>query len=102
MPRQQPQQLGADLESVTGAVMSILRGRPPTVEPVRGLTLPLPAGRCSFCLRSEEQVGRMVRGPSALICDECLVRASALVAEAEEDDPRQLPFPPPTEPPEPA
>jgi Clp amino terminal domain, pathogenicity island component/ClpX C4-type zinc finger len=55
-----------------------------------------PAGRrCSFCLRSEDRVTWLVRGRSAWICDECLARASDLVAEAGEGDPKQLRLRPP-------
>jgi hypothetical protein len=99
--------LGADFESVRRMVIAILSGGPPKVGQVGDFPAPAPAGvsrarptspygspvaerRCSFCLRSEEFVGRMVRGPSALICDECLARAGTLVAEAGEDDPKLL------------
>jgi ATP-dependent Clp protease ATP-binding subunit ClpX len=32
--------------------------------------------RCSFCGRSEQQVARLVAGPNALICDQCVVKAA--------------------------
>jgi hypothetical protein len=99
--------LGADFESVRRMVIAILSGGPPKVEqvgdfpasaragvsraqPTSPYVAPVAERRCSFCLRSEDRVGRLVRGPSALICDECLVRAAALVAEAGEDDPKLL------------
>jgi hypothetical protein len=92
--------LGADPASVRQVVTSLLEGSPlpatvhPLAEMVRTPRLPWTvqstSGRCSFCLRSEERVSRMVRGPAGLICDECLVRASALVAEAGDDSPHRL------------
>jgi len=54
-----------------------------------------PGRRCSFCFRPQERVERMVRGRAARICDECLVRASDLVANAGEESPRQLRLRPP-------
>jgi hypothetical protein len=101
-------QLGADLGTVRHTVITLLAGQPPAGEPLQGRTMSQPSApvwprpptqpltppaeerRCSFCLRAEDRVGRLVRGPAALICDECLVRASALVAEAGEDSPRQM------------
>jgi hypothetical protein len=97
--------LGADLPAVRVAVAQLLEGMAPgaTVPPapasIRAVRPPRPPmvpgfraaeRRCSFCLRSEEHVGRIILGASAMICDECLVRASALVASAGEGDPRRL------------
>jgi len=37
-------------------------------------------GRCSFCGKSKEQVGRLVAGPGVFICDEC-VRLCAVILD---------------------
>jgi hypothetical protein len=97
--------LGADLPSVRVTVAQLLEGMAPgaTVPPAPASVRSVPRARppmapgyraaerrCSFCLRSEERLGRVVRGPAGLICDECLARATTLVAEAGESDPQQL------------
>jgi hypothetical protein len=46
-----------------------------------------PAAICSFCAKSEEQVHIMVTGVEAAICDECIERAAALVAEHKANNP---------------
>jgi hypothetical protein len=62
---------------------------------VSGFGLQFGGRRCSFCLRSEDRVERIVRGRAAGICDECLARAAALVAGAGEGDPKRLRLRPP-------
>ena len=37
--------------------------------------------RCSFCGKSQDQVRRMVAGPSVYICDECIALCHELLAD---------------------
>ncbi len=60
-----------------------------------GLNLPVGGRRCSFCLKEESHVGRIVRSRGVSICDECLGRAQALVAAAKPGDPKRLRLRPP-------
>jgi hypothetical protein len=46
-----------------------------------------PAATCSFCGKSAEQAHTMVAGSNANICDECIERAAALVAERKANNP---------------
>ena len=41
--------------------------------------------RCSFCGKAKADVGHLIAGPSALICDECVVLCSEIIAEERED-----------------
>lgn len=36
------------------------------------LTQSVESNRCSFCQKSGEQVNKLVKGPNAMICDECI------------------------------
>lgn len=38
---------------------------------------------CSFCGKAQDEVGKLVAGPSVFICDECINLCSEVVAEAE-------------------
>jgi ClpX C4-type zinc finger len=38
-------------------------------------------GRCSFCGKSKEQVGRLVAGPGVFICDECVRLCAEILDE---------------------
>lgn len=40
-----------------------------------------PSSCCSFCGKSEQAVRRLVAGPSALICDECIELCMTIVRE---------------------
>lgn len=35
---------------------------------------------CSFCLRSESEIGKLVQGPGMYICDACIKACYAIVA----------------------
>lgn len=37
--------------------------------------------RCSFCLKSQYQVRKLVAGPEVHICDECVRAASRIMSE---------------------
>ena len=37
--------------------------------------------KCSFCVKSQEQVKRLIAGPGVYICDECIELCSEIVAE---------------------
>jgi ATP-dependent Clp protease ATP-binding subunit ClpX len=41
--------------------------------------------RCSFCGKAKADVGHLIAGPSALICDECVALCSEIIAEGRED-----------------
>lgn len=45
---------------------------------------------CSFCNRSQEEVRKLIAGPSVYICDECIELCNDIIAEeVEQDDPVQ-------------
>ncbi len=37
--------------------------------------------RCSFCWKSEDQVGKLVAGPGVYICDECVELCNEILEE---------------------
>lgn len=41
--------------------------------------------RCSFCGKTQESVGRIITGPTACICDECIGRCNEILSEGFED-----------------
>jgi len=41
--------------------------------------------RCSFCGKNQENVGRIITGPTACICDECIGRCNEILSEGFED-----------------
>jgi ATP-dependent Clp protease ATP-binding subunit ClpX len=44
--------------------------------------------RCSFCNRTQEEVRKLIAGPSVYICDECIELCNDIIAEdVEQDDP---------------
>lgn len=53
---------------------------------------------CSFCGKSQDEVKKLIAGPSVYICDECIQLCNEIIAEeysqdSEEDDLSQLPKP---------
>ena len=38
---------------------------------------------CSFCAKSEDEVGKLVAGPSVFICDDCVGLCSKIMREAD-------------------
>jgi len=42
--------------------------------------------RCSFCGRSEDEVSKLVAGPKAYICDECVAIAVRIMKEHSSSD----------------
>ncbi len=42
---------------------------------------------CSFCLRPEQEVRKLVAGPGVLICDACIELAAQIVASEQEPAP---------------
>ncbi len=42
--------------------------------------------RCSFCGKSQRQVKKLIAGPSAYICDECISLCNEIIAEESERD----------------
>lgn len=54
--------------------------------------------RCSFCGKTQEQVRRLIAGPSVYICDECIELCSEIIEEElesayEEDEDTDMPKP---------
>lgn len=47
--------------------------------------------RCSFCGKHQEQVGRIIAGPGAYICNECVQLCMSILDEDFEDDSRVSP-----------
>ena len=41
--------------------------------------------KCSFCLKSQEQVKRLIAGPGVYICDECVEQCSEIIEDELED-----------------
>jgi len=41
--------------------------------------------RCSFCGKTQDSVGRIITGPTACICDECIGRCNEILSEGFED-----------------
>jgi ATP-dependent Clp protease ATP-binding subunit ClpX len=41
--------------------------------------------RCSFCGKSQRQVKKLIAGPSAYICDECISLCNEIIAEENDD-----------------
>jgi hypothetical protein len=51
-----------------------------------------PAGPCSFCGRSREEVAKLIAGPGVFICERCVAHASGLAAGAAVDDGAEVPM----------
>ena len=54
--------------------------------------------RCSFCGKTQEQVKRLIAGPSVYICDECVELCSEIIEEElegayEDDETTDMPKP---------
>ena len=47
--------------------------------------------RCSFCGKHEDQVERIIAGPGAYICNECVQLCMSLLDEGYEEEPREFP-----------
>ena len=41
---------------------------------------------CSFCNRSQEEVRKLIAGPSVYICDECIDLCNDIIAEEVDHD----------------
>jgi len=51
------------------------------------------AVRCSFCGKHQEQVGRIIAGPGAYICDECVHLCLSILGEEDETVQAQIDMP---------
>lgn len=47
---------------------------------------------CSFCGKSQEEVGKLIAGPNVYICDECIGLCNEIMAESAEEDIPQAEF----------
>ena len=43
--------------------------------------------RCSFCNKTQDQVRKLIAGPGAYICDECVDICADIIEEEYEDEP---------------
>jgi len=43
--------------------------------------------RCSFCLKNNSEVSKLVAGPHVYICDECVAIASRIMDDSFDDTP---------------
>ena len=50
--------------------------------------------RCSFCGKREDQVKKLIAGDKALICNECVAKASQIMKDASTGDAPKWPGPP--------
>ncbi len=46
--------------------------------------------RCSFCNKSQEQVKKLIAGPNAYICDECIELCAEIMAEEFEEEEEEI------------
>jgi ATP-dependent Clp protease ATP-binding subunit ClpX len=68
---------------------------PPEIEPAtppRPYVPPAPAYVCSFCGKAAAEVKKLIAGPSAYICDECVVQSMEIVEEAEAEEAARAPI----------
>ncbi|MGC5166055.1 ClpX C4-type zinc finger protein [Luteimicrobium sp. DT211] len=49
---------------------------------------------CSFCLRPEREVRKLVAGPGVLICDACIALAAQIVSSGDDEPPSKESNPP--------
>lgn len=49
--------------------------------------------RCSFCGKNREEVQKLISGPKAFICDECILESHELIAQEEEQGQWRCPSP---------
>lgn len=45
---------------------------------------------CSFCAKSQHEVRRLIAGPTAFICDECVVACVELLEKMRAEEPRVM------------
>ncbi|MGA2932583.1 MAG: ClpX C4-type zinc finger protein [Acidimicrobiales bacterium] len=47
---------------------------------------------CSFCLKPNTEVRRLVAGPAVFVCDECVDLCAQIIRDAPDRSPRLLPW----------
>jgi ATP-dependent Clp protease ATP-binding subunit ClpX len=47
---------------------------------------------CSFCGKSQEEVGKLIAGPNVYICDECIGLCNEIMTDSSEDESAQTDF----------
>jgi ClpX C4-type zinc finger len=47
---------------------------------------------CSFCLKSDTEVAKMVAGPAVFVCNECVDLCGQVIASSTESERRYLPW----------
>ena len=52
------------------------------------MTTDTPDLKCSFCGKSKDEVAKIIAGPSANICDECVARCNEILDESGLSHPR--------------
>ena len=51
-----------------------------------------PIACCSFCLRPDTEVHRLVAGPGVFVCDTCVELAAQVIQDAPDGSPRLMPW----------
>jgi hypothetical protein len=51
-----------------------------------------PIACCSFCLKPDTEVNRLVAGPAVFVCDTCVELAARVIRDAPESSPRLMPW----------
>lgn len=47
---------------------------------------------CSFCGKSQEEVGKLIAGPNVYICDECIALCNEIMTESSEEEGSEIEF----------
>lgn len=47
---------------------------------------------CSFCGKSQEEVGKLIAGPNVYICDECIALCNEIMTESSDEDGSEIEF----------
>jgi ATP-dependent Clp protease ATP-binding subunit ClpX len=47
---------------------------------------------CSFCGKSQEEVGKLIAGPNVYICDECIALCNEIMTDSSEEESEQVEF----------
>src|SRR5512137_2782909 len=51
-----------------------------------------PGLRCSFCGKSQEEVGKLIAGPNVYICDECIALCNEIMTESSKEEGCEIEF----------
>ena len=74
------EQVRALYMEVVAATVKVTEGPPPPSPPPDGSLA------CSFCMKSQKEVRKLIAGPSVYICDECIRLCDDIIAEEIESE----------------